>query len=535
MHQSPLPTGKATRRAWLGLGVLCLVVAATSVDVFVLLLALPEIAHDLHATAVEQLWITDVYGFMLVGFMITAGTLGDRIGHRRLLMTGGAVFASASVVAAFSDGPLMLIAARAVLGIAGATLAPSSLGLISGMFRDTRERALAMSVWQMCFMGGALVGPIVGGFLLEHFWWGSVFLIGVPAMAVLLVIGPFTLPENSKPGAGRLDLVSVGLSLGAILPTVYGIKEVANAGPRPAPAAALLIGAALAVCFVRRQRRLEDPLLDVSLFTNRAFTAITLIMILLTVVSSLMFFAAQYLQLVAGMSSLEAAFAMLPAAATSIASIAATPYLVRVVRPFAVIVAGMAVSGFGAWLFTTSAPRGSATPVIVGLAIATLGNTPIVAMGMTLILGSLPADRAGAAGAIAETGTEFGFAFGVAALGSIATLVYRARLVLPGGLPHGIRATARDGLAAAAASGVPAAVRAARGAYVHSLHAVGWSVVAVACVIAVLGTVFLRGLPRQIDDSSSGAHRAPLGPDADPPDADPDADAVMVGWKTACL
>ncbi|MBE1491828.1 MFS transporter [Plantactinospora soyae] len=498
MYRPQVSVRYATGREWLGLGVLSLVAFVTSVDVFVLLLALPDISRELGATAVQQLWITDVYGFMLVGFMITAGTLGDRIGRRRLLLAGATVFAVASIVAAFSGSPEMLIAARGVLGIAGATLAPATLGLISGMFPDPRQRAVAVSVWQMCFMGGALVGPVLGGLLIGHFWWGSVFLLGVPAMVLLLVLGPFTIVESGRRGAGRLDLVSVGLCLGAILPTVHGLKELANSGPQLHVGAAVGLGVAFGVWFVRRQRRLDDPLLDVSLFTNRAFAAIALIMVLVTVVSALMFFTAQYLQLVARMTALEAAFAMLPAAVTSLLAIAATPYLARTVRPVVIIVAGMLVAGFGAWLFTTLAASGDASAVIVGLAIATGGNSPVVALGTTLILAALPTGNAGSAGAIAETGTEFGFAFGVAVLGSLATVVYRARLVLPEDLPPAAQSRIHDGLPGAVDTGLPAALDAARTAYVLGLHAVGWAVVGVAGTIALLGIAFLRRLPEVI-------------------------------------
>jgi DHA2 family multidrug resistance protein-like MFS transporter len=503
VHPSPAGSDRATLREWLGLGVLGSVVAATSVDAFVLLLALPQIARALHASAAEQLWITDVYGFMLVGFMITAGTVADRVGHRRLLMAGGTVFAGASVCCAFATGPLMLIGARAVLGVAGATIAPAALGLVTTMFRDARQHTVALSVWQMCFMGGALLGPIAGGYLLEHFWWGSVFLIGPPTVGVLLITGPFTLPGDTRRAGGRVDPVSAPLFLGAILPIVYGIKEIASSGVRIEPAAALVLGCLAALAFVRRQRRLEHPLLDVSLFGNTAFAAITVVMVLITVISSLMFFTAQYLQLVVGMSTLQAAFAMLPAAAASVASIAATPFLVRRLQPATIIVGGMVIAGAGAWVFTTVGPGDCATPVLVGLAAATFGNSPVVGIGTTLILRSLPEDKAGAAAAIGQTGNEFGFASGVAVLGSVTALVYRVRLDLPAGLPRAVADRARTGLAQALQTGSPTAIRAARDAYVHGLHAVGWIVVAAAVAVALLSGIFLRGRPR----SSARSHR----------------------------
>ena len=502
-----MPCQPHSGRAWLGVAVLCLTAFMTSIDIFVLLLALPEIAHELGATSVEQLWITDIYGFMLVGFMLSAGTLGDRIGRRRLLMIGASVFVVASIVAAFSISPLMLIAARAVLGIAGATLAPATLGLISGMFVEQRPRTLAISIWQMCFMGGALVGPVIGGLLLAHFWWGSVFLIGVPAMLILLALGPFLIAESSDSGAGRIDLPSVALSVAAILSTVYGIKELASHGLQVAPAAIAIVGLLLGFWFARRQRTLADPVLDIGLFANRTFAILAMTMVLLTVISSLMFFASQFLQLADGMPPLSVAYAMLPAATTSIVSIAITPWLARVLRPTVIIVGGMAISALGAVIITT-ASTGDPAPIVTGLALATLGNSPVVALGTTLILGSLPVEKAGSGGAIAETGTEFGFALGVALLGSLATVVYRANLTLPGGLSSETRDLALDGLTGALHSDLPTVVEAARNAYLQSIDAVGWSVAAVAGAIAVLALVFLRRIPKQ---SSAAATSPPVG------------------------
>jgi DHA2 family multidrug resistance protein-like MFS transporter len=211
---------RAGRREWIGLAVLALPTLLVSIDVSVLFLALPHLSEDLGADSTEQLWITDIYGFMTAGFLVTMGTLGDRIGRRRLLLIGGTLFGLASLLAAFSASPEMLIAARALMGIAGATLLPSTLALISNMFRDPKQMGMAIAVWGTCFMAGIALGPVVGGAMLDAFWWGSVFLLAVPVMAVLLVAAPLFLPEFSDPDAGRLDLVSVALSLVTILPAI---------------------------------------------------------------------------------------------------------------------------------------------------------------------------------------------------------------------------------------------------------------------------------------------------------------------------
>ena len=228
---------KATRRDWLGLAVIALPCLLYSMDLTVLNLAIPQLSVDLKPSAAQLLWIVDIYGFMVAGSLITMGTLGDRIGRRKLLLIGAAAFGLASVLAAFSTSAEMLIATRALLGIAGATLAPSTLSLIRNMFLDPKERSFAIGIWIASFSAGGAIGPLVGGLLLEHYWWGSVFLVGVPVMILLLMLGPFLLPEFKAPNAGRVDLASAEAKGGAI-PTVAspivmdGVRQVS---PRPSP------------------------------------------------------------------------------------------------------------------------------------------------------------------------------------------------------------------------------------------------------------------------------------------------------------
>ncbi len=228
------PPVRAGRREWIGLAELALPTLLLALDISVLFLALPELSADLGADRTEQLWITDIYGFMVAGLLVTMGTLGDRIGRRRLLLAGAAAFAAASVLAAYASSPEMLIAARALLGVAGATLGPSTLALISSLFADPAQRGQAIALWFSCFLAGGALGPLVGGVLLELFWWGSVVLVGVPVMALLLVLGPRLLPEDRAPDAGRLDPASVALALAAMLPWSTGSRRSrGRAGPRP--------------------------------------------------------------------------------------------------------------------------------------------------------------------------------------------------------------------------------------------------------------------------------------------------------------
>jgi DHA2 family multidrug resistance protein-like MFS transporter len=487
----------AGKREWVGLAVLALPTLLVSIDVFVLLLALPRLSTDLGAGSTAQLWIMDVYGFMVAGFLITMGTLGDRIGRRRVLLIGAAGFGAASVLAAYSTSVGMLIAARALLGIAGATLAPSTLGLISNMFTLPRQRAVAISVWMACFMSGAALGPLVAGILLDHFWWGSVFLLGVPAMVLLLVLGPVLLPEYRDAKAGRIDVPSVGLSLVAILPLVYGLKELARSGMRPIPFAAVVAGAAFGWVFVRRQRRLADPLLDVRLFTHRTFSAALGSMMFGTMLmGAIMMFIAQYFQLVQGLSPLRAGLCMLPGVGASMVSFLVSPHLARWVRPAYLIGGGMVVSVGGLLLIASADPASGLAAVVTGFAISNFGAGPMVTLGTDLVVGSAPVEKAGSAAAMNQTSGEFGFALGIAALGSLGTVVYRGKVTIPAGVPAG---TARDTLAGATtvAGRLPARLGAqlldsARAAFVSGMHVAATVSAVLLIVVAVVVATLLR-------------------------------------------
>jgi DHA2 family multidrug resistance protein-like MFS transporter len=303
---------QAGRREWIGLAVLALPTLLLSVDIGVLYLALPHLSADLGADSTQQLWILDIYSFMLAGFLVTMGTLGDRFG-RRLLLIGGASFGVASVIAAYSTSAEMLIASRALLGIAGATLMPSTMALIRNMFHNPGQMGLAIGVWFSCFVGGMTLGPLVGGVLLEHFWWGSAFLLGVPFMVLLLVTGPMLLPEFRDAGAGRLDPTSVVLSLAAILPVIYGLKELARNGGQPLPVASVVVGLVVGVVFVQRQRALTSPLLDLRLFASCTFSSALSIMLLGGVVmAGISLLSTMYMQMVHGLSPLDAGLWLYP-------------------------------------------------------------------------------------------------------------------------------------------------------------------------------------------------------------------------------
>ncbi len=493
---------RASKREWIGLAVLSLGTLAVSFDVFVLLLALPRLSTDLGATGTQQLWIMDIYGFVLGGLLITMGGIGDRIGRRRLLLIGAVAFAVASIVAAYSTSPEMLIAARAVLGIAGATLAPSTLSLISNMFRDPKQMGLAIGIWGATFTVGAIIGPMVGGLMLAHFWWGSVFLLAVPAMVLLVLLGPVLLPEYRAAEVGRLDLASVALSMAAILPVIYGIKEIARHGWQLVPAVAVVTGLAFGVAFVVRQRRIPNALLDVRLFSNNAFTVPLVSMLAVASLSgTTMLFIAQHFQLVDGLTPVQAALGLLPGMATGTVSMMVAPLLGRRFRPAYLISSGLVISIIGfAVMIVGSGPAA----LVIAFAISASGAGPLLSLGINLVVSSAPPEKAGTVSAMPQISNEMGYALGIAVVGTVGTLVYRMRFAdsAPAGLPADTARTAGESITGAttAAADLPGQLgvellTAARDAYTSGLRTVaGITAVALAGIIVLIATK-LRHLP----------------------------------------
>ncbi len=443
---------RAGRKEWIGLAVLALPAMLIAMDMTVLYLAVPHLSADLTPTSSQLLWILDIYGFLVAGFLITMGTLGDRIGRRKLLMIGGVAFAVASIAAAYSTSAEMLIVTRAFLGIAGATLMPSTLALIRNMFHHEEERTKAIAAWMSSFMVGTIIGPVVGGALLENFWWGSVFLLAVPAMILLLVTGPILLPEYRDPNPDRLDLTSVVLSLVAVITTIYGIKELAKEGLEMAPVLAVAGGLAVGAVFVQRQRRLANPLLDMSLFANRKFSAsLGTLTLSLFAMSGIFFFIAQYLQLVLGKSPFQAGLWTLPQAVAMLAVAMTTPMLVKRFSPAWVMASGLLLASVGMAMLSRLDGSSDLALLVTGQFVMMLGFGPTVILGIDMIVGAAPPERAGAASAISETSQEFGFAIGVAILGSVGSALYRRNLTdtLPDGVTGEARSVALDTLGGA--------------------------------------------------------------------------------------
>ncbi len=488
----------AGRREWTALAVLALPCVLVTMDLTVLFLAVPALTADLQPSSAQLLWITDIYGFLIAGALITMGTLGDRIGRRRVLLAGACAFGAASVLAAFSTSAEMLIAARAVQGLAGATLAPSAMALVSALFVDERQRTAALGVMMASFAGGAGLGPIVGGALLEVLPWGSVFLANVPVMLALLVLGPRLLPEVRAPGARPLDVPSAALSLVAILAVIWGVKDVATEGATTPALLAFAGGLAVGLAFVARQARLDDPLIDVALFGDREFSAALAANVTgALVMYGIFLFTSQFLQLGLGLSPLQAGLLGLPGVAAMMVVATATPKIVALLRPAYVIALGMLVAAAGMALLTQVGPDSGAGLVVVSSVVMSVGVAPAATLGMGLILGAAPPERAGSASGLSETGNELGGALGIALLGSLGTAVYREEVAdaVPSDVAPAAADAARDTLGGAAgvAAQLPDGVLdAASAAFASGMHVVA-GVAAVAMVgMAVVTAVVLR-------------------------------------------
>lgn len=484
---------RAGRRAWFGLAALMLPVLLVSIDNTVLSFAIPQLSQALSPSASQLLWIVDIYPLILAGLLVTMGTLGDRVGRRRLLLVGATGFGVVSVYAAFAGDASHLIAARALLGLFGATLMPSTLALLRNLFLDDNQRRLAIAIWASAFSAGSALGPIVGGWLLEHFWWGSIFLINVPVLVVLLVVAPFLLPESRNPGSARLDPVSVALSVVSMLPFVFGIKKLASDGVSPLGVASLLLGVTLGVVFVRRQTRSRSPLLEVGLFKNRVFSASVLANFMAVFsISGLIFFVSQYLQLVLELSPMTAGLYLLPGAAATIVMGLAAVVLARVAPIWVLIPAGLLLATVGYLLGTTLTGSSSVGVIVVIFVLVGGGAGLAETLTNDAILASVPPERAGAASGISETAYELGASLGVAVLGSVLAAVYRTRLELPAGLDPAVADQARETLggAVSAADGLPAGqadalLDAAKAAFAHGVDLTS----AIGAVLAFLTAV----------------------------------------------
>nr|WSX49632.1 MFS transporter [Streptomyces sp. NBC_00974] len=492
----------AGRREWTAFTVLLLPLLLVSMDVSVLYFAIPAITRELDPSATQQLWIFDSYAFALAGLLITMGSLGDRIGRRKLLLIGATAFGLASVTAAYASSAEMLIAARVLLGVGGATLMPSTLALIRNLFQDDKQRGKAIAIWSGAMTGGIALGSVMSGVMLNHFWWGSVFLVNVPAMLLLLALVPVLVPEFRDPAPGRFDLLSVPLSAAAVLPVVYGLKQIAAEGLTPLYAGCLAVGLAFGYAFVRRQRTREDAMVSRALFRGRGFGAgIGLNTIAAFAMMGSAYFTTQYLQSVLGMGTLEAAlWSLAPSVVVGAAAPAGAALAQKTDRAY--VIAGGFLLGAAGLALISLVGTDSLWLLLSGAGILASGIVIVMSLVSDMALGAAPAEKAGSAASLLETGQEFGGALGMAVLGSLGTAVYRSDLA---DSEPAVRETLGGAVATAQELGGEAGGQVlllAREAFVHGMQYAAWGGTVLLLAAAVLAAALLRGVGAQAQAQS---------------------------------
>ncbi|MDP4508313.1 MFS transporter [Nonomuraea turcica] len=419
----------SAKRRWAGLAVLSAAVLLVVMDMTVLNVALPAISEDLRPSSIELLWIVDAYGLVLAGLLVTVSALGDRWGRKRMLLTGFAVFGLASLAVLAADAPAEVIAVRALLGVGGAMITPSTLSMIRNLFPDPGERAKALGIWSAMAAVGAALGPILAGLLLERFTWHAAFLVNVPVMAAAIGAGLVLLPESRNPSPGRWDALATVLSMAGMVTLVYAVKSFGKYGP--ASAGALLATAVAAVTlgwFVLRCLRRPDPLLELRLFRSGPFSAgVTTALTTAIAMGAVLLLLAQWMQLVQGYSPLETGVRLLPAALAALVASPLAPSLAARIGARTVLAGGPAVTAAGfLLLFLAPAPL-DYWPVAGALTLIGIGNGAL-AIASAVIMSGTPAAKSGSAAAIEETSYDIGGALGVAVLGSVAAAVYRGGL-----------------------------------------------------------------------------------------------------------
>lgn len=500
--------GPRVLRPWAALAVLMLPVLLVAVDNTVLAFAVPSLSEALRPSGTQLLWIIDVYPLVLAGLLVPMGSLGDRFGRRRLLLIGGTGFAVVSVAAAFVPTATLLIAARAAMGFFGAMLMPATLSLIRNIFTDPTQRRTAIAVWASGFSAGAALGPILGGFLLQHFWWGSIFLLAVPLLLPLVVLAPVLVPESKDPEPGPIDPLSIVLVLATMVPLLVAIKAVARDGLAPLPVGLFLAGLLIGAAFVARQLRASTPMLDVRLFRNKVFSG-SVAANLLSVFSlvGFLFFVSQHLQLVRGFSPMASGLMLLPGLVVTVVAGLAVVRVARHLSAGVIVSAGLFLNAVGYVVIIFAGPAGSDLGLVLAFMCIGAGVGAAETLSNDLILSSVPPTKAGAASAISETAYEVGAVLGTAVLGSILTAAYRSAVVLPESLPPGDATAASETLGGAhqVAQTLPESVAQALLDSAHAAFDSGVVWTSAIGVVLMLGAavMVLRTLPRDVD--SAGA------------------------------
>ncbi|MDB6178393.1 MFS transporter [Paracoccus sp. Z330] len=447
------------RNRWLVLTIVSSALFLIVIDMTVLYTALPRLTHDLGATANQKLWIVNAYPLVVAGLLPGLGGLGDRIGHKRMFLSGLAVFGVASLAAAFAPAPAALIAARVFLAVGAAMMMPATLSLIRLTFTDENERALAIGIWAAVASGGAALGPVAGGFLLEWFWWGSVFLINVPIVLLAFLAGAVVLVNRRPSHAHPFDLIgSVQIMLG-LVGLVYAIKEVSKRDPSWLAAALVLAISAISMrAFLRRQYASASPLIDFALFRNIRFTSgVVTALVASAALIGVEFAFSQRLQLVMGLSPLQAGLMILPIPAASFLAGPLTGLALPRLGSTRVLTWSLALTGIALLLYLLT--RNAAIWIWLPLlAVMGFGVGAAMTAASSVLMLSAPENRAGMAASIEEVSFELGGALGIAVLGSVMTAIYTRTMIVPAG----VAATAADSLdeaivAAGAVSGATGA------------------------------------------------------------------------------
>ncbi|MGW0415622.1 MFS transporter [Streptomyces collinus] len=507
------PAAGANR--WVVLVVLCVSLLLVALDATVLHVAVPAVTEDLRPGAMELLWIVDVYPLVCASLLILFGTLGDRIGRRRVLLLGYALFGVASAVAALAPSAPTLILARALLGVGGAMIMPATLSILRQVFPDRRERALAIGIWSAVAAVGAAVGPLLGGFLLEHFWWGSVFLVNIPLMLVSLPVGRLLLPESRGDRDGPWDVVGALMAAGGLFGVVLGVKRLGGGEPVAGllTLVPLLLGGTLIVLFVRRQARRAHPLVDLRMFRRPAYsTAVGCIVLAMLALVGLELIAAQYLQLVLGLSPLQTGLRLLPLTVAAMAAGLAGARMLRRFGPRRMVCFGFCLTAAAVLTLTAMGPADDAGLLLSGFVLLGFGLETTLFGAYESMLSEAPAGQAGGAAAIGETSYQLGAGIGIALLGSVMNASYAPGLASVPGVPSHASAAAGHSLGEAydvagrlGGSAGAALRRAARDSFVHGLHVT----LLVSAGLLLLGAVMALRLPRVMQCGEETAEAGP--------------------------
>ncbi|MER0245785.1 MFS transporter [Streptomyces sp. HSW2009] len=514
---------------WLVLVVLCVSLLLVAVDATVLHVAVPAVSEDLRPGAMELLWIVDVYPLVCASLLILFGTLGDRVGRRRVLLVGYGIFGLASALAALASTPQVLIVARALLGVGGAMIMPATLSILRQVFPDRRERAVAIGVWSAVAAVGAAAGPLLGGFLLEHFWWGSVFLINIPLMVAALPVGRWLLPESTGDHEGPWDVLGALMAAFGLFGLVLGVKRLGNGQDLIAPGTLgpLLLGGALLTLFVRRQRRRTQPLVDLTMFARPAFgTAVGCIVLAMLALVGLELVAAQYLQLVLGLTPLQTGLRLLPLTFAAMAAGLVGSRMLHRFGPRTMVAAGFTLTALAVLLLTAMGQQDRPALLIIGFVLLGFGLETTLFGAYESMLSEAPARCAGGAAALGETSYQLGAGLGIALLGSVMNAAYAPRVAETPGIPGASASAASHSLGEAyqvseklgGAAGETLRTS-ARAAFVTGLHLT----LVVSAGLLLLGALAALRLPRtaeateSADGSAPEVLRAQVPPPATPP------------------